>query len=56
MNDLQHHTFIAGATTGFEAYQASVMDWTLERGEAVTGVPAEIIRRSRTPTPRPIAR
>ncbi len=44
MNDLQHHTFIDGATTGFEEYKASVMEWTLERGEAVTGVPAEIIQ------------
>jgi predicted molibdopterin-dependent oxidoreductase YjgC len=44
VNDLQHHTFIDGATTGFEEYKASVMDWTLDRGEAVTGVPAEIIQ------------
>ena len=44
VNDLQHHTFIEHATTGFEEYKASVMDWTLERGEAVTGVPAEIIQ------------
>jgi predicted molibdopterin-dependent oxidoreductase YjgC len=44
VNDLQHHTFIERGTTGFEEYRASVMDWTLERGEAVTGVPAEVIR------------
>ena len=44
VNDLQHHAFIDGATTGFEEYRASVMEWTLERGEAVTGVPAEIIQ------------
>jgi predicted molibdopterin-dependent oxidoreductase YjgC len=44
VNDLQHHAFIGGGTTGFEAYRESVMDWTLERGEAVTGVPAGIIR------------
>jgi formate dehydrogenase major subunit len=43
-NDLQHHAFIEHATTGYEAYRASVEDWTLERGEAVTGVPAEIIK------------
>jgi len=43
-NDLQHHAFIEGATTGFEAYRGSVMDWTLERGEAVTGVPAPVIQ------------
>jgi len=43
-NDLHHDTFIEVGTTGFEAYEASVQDWTLERGEAVTGVPAEVIR------------
>jgi len=43
-NDLQHHAFIEHATTGYEAYRDSVMDWTLERGEAVTGVPADAIR------------
>ena len=44
VNDLQHHTFIEHATTGFDAYGDSVMDWTLERGAAVTGVPADVIR------------
>jgi formate dehydrogenase major subunit len=44
VNDLQHHTFIEHATTGFDAYRDSVMDWTLERGAAVTGVPADVIR------------
>jgi formate dehydrogenase major subunit len=43
-NDLQHHTFIEHATLGFEEYRDSVMDWTLERGEEVTGVPADVIR------------
>jgi len=43
VNDLQHHAFVEVATTGFEEYRASVMDWTLERGEAVTGVPAGVI-------------
>jgi predicted molibdopterin-dependent oxidoreductase YjgC len=43
VHDLQHHAFIEHATTGFDEYRASVMDWTLERGAAVTGVPAEII-------------
>ena len=43
-NDLQHHSFIAQATLGFDEYRDSVMDWTLERGEQVTGVPAEVIR------------
>jgi predicted molibdopterin-dependent oxidoreductase YjgC len=36
--------FIERATTGFDEYAASVEPWTLERGEAVTGVPAEAIR------------
>jgi predicted molibdopterin-dependent oxidoreductase YjgC len=43
-NDLQHHTFIEHATLGFEEYRDSVMDWTLERGAEITGVPAEVIR------------
>jgi predicted molibdopterin-dependent oxidoreductase YjgC len=43
-NGLHHDAFIEMGTTGFEAYEASVQDWTLRRGEAVTGVPAEIIR------------
>jgi predicted molibdopterin-dependent oxidoreductase YjgC len=44
VNDLQHRAFIDLATTGFEDYAASVMDWTLERGAEVTGIPAEVIR------------
>jgi len=44
VNGLHHDAFIEVGTTGFEAYEASVQDWTLQRGEAVTGVPAEIIR------------
>jgi predicted molibdopterin-dependent oxidoreductase YjgC len=43
VNDLQHHAFVEGATTGFDAYRDSVMDWTLGRAEAVTGVPADAI-------------
>src|SRR5204863_7604382 len=35
--------FIENATTEFEEYAASVEEWTLERGAAVTGVPAEAI-------------
>ncbi len=41
---LVHDSFIEHATTGFEEYAASVEDWTLERGEMETGVPAETIR------------
>jgi predicted molibdopterin-dependent oxidoreductase YjgC len=41
---LEHREFIARATTGIEEYRASVEPWTLERGAAVTGVPAARIR------------
>ena len=41
---LEHETFVDRATTGFEAYRDSVTEWTLDRGERVTGVPAEVIR------------
>ncbi len=37
--------FISEATEGFEAFREHVEPWTLERGEAATGVPAELIRR-----------
>jgi len=36
--------FIARATEGFEGYRAAVEAYTLERGEALTGVKAEVIR------------
>ncbi len=41
---LENRTFIERGTSGFDGYAESVQDWTLERGEAVTGVPAELIR------------
>ena len=41
---LAHREFIAAATSGFDDYKASVLPWTLERGEAATGVPAAVIR------------
>jgi predicted molibdopterin-dependent oxidoreductase YjgC len=44
VSGLHHRDFIERATTGFEDYAASVMDWTLERGADVTGIPAEVIR------------
>ena len=44
MNDLQDTAFIEHATVGYEAYRDSVMDWTLERGAGVTGVPGGVIR------------
>ena len=36
--------FITRATEGFEAYKAAVESYTLERGEELTGVKAEVIR------------
>ena len=36
--------FINRATTGFEEYRASVESYTLERGEELTGIPAETLR------------
>ena len=44
VNDLHDRAFIDHATVGFDAYRESVMDWTLERAAAVTGVPADAIR------------
>ena len=41
---LANETFIRRATTGFEAYRASVEPFTLEYAEQETGVPAEVIR------------
>jgi predicted molibdopterin-dependent oxidoreductase YjgC len=43
-NDLQDHAFVANATENFEEYAGSVADWSLERGAAVTGIPADVIR------------
>lgn len=43
-NDLHNRAFIERGTEGFKAYRDSVMDWTLERGERETGVPAGAIR------------
>jgi formate dehydrogenase major subunit len=42
---LVHHDFVRRATVGYEEFAASVEEWTLERGAAVTGVPAEAIRQ-----------
>ena len=43
---LANETFIRRATVGFDEYRASVEEWTLARGEQVTGVPAETIRET----------
>ena len=37
---LHHRSFIERATADFDVFAQSVQEWTLERGEAVTGVPA----------------
>ena len=36
--------FIGRATTGFDEFRESVQEWTLERGEQVTGIPAALIK------------
>jgi predicted molibdopterin-dependent oxidoreductase YjgC len=41
---LEHREFVANATTGLDAYREHVMEWTLERGSKVTGIPPEVIR------------
>jgi predicted molibdopterin-dependent oxidoreductase YjgC len=41
---LTNDHFIERATSGFEDYRTSVEPWTLEEGERVTGVPAQVIR------------
>jgi predicted molibdopterin-dependent oxidoreductase YjgC len=41
---LHNREFIARATTGFEEFAANVEQYTLEEGEKITGIPAEIIR------------
>ena len=42
---LTNDEFISHSTSGFEEYKASVDEWTLERGAAETGVPAELIKQ-----------
>jgi formate dehydrogenase major subunit/formate dehydrogenase alpha subunit len=44
--DLVDHDFIAKHTEGFEAVIAGVQSYTPERAEAVTGVPAELIKKA----------
>ena len=41
---LENRSFIEHATSGFEDFRRHVEPWTLERAEAVTGVPAAQIR------------
>ncbi len=40
---LENRAFIETRTEGFDAFESAVREWTPERGEAVTGVPAEAI-------------
>jgi len=40
---LQNRAFIEGRTEGFSAYAQAVAEWTPERAEAISGVPAEQI-------------
>jgi formate dehydrogenase major subunit len=42
---LEHREFIANATSGFDAYRASVAGTTPDDAERITGVPADAIRR-----------
>ena len=41
---LENRSFIENATSGFDDFRRSVEPWTLDRAEAVTGVPAALIR------------
>jgi formate dehydrogenase major subunit len=43
---LAHREFIANGTTGYDAYAANVESYTLEKGEQLTGIPAETIREA----------
>jgi len=43
---LHHTAFIANGTSGFEAYRESVEPFTLDVGERITGVPADVIREA----------
>jgi len=43
---LHHREFIERATEGFEAYREAVERYTLEEGERLTGVPADVIREA----------
>ena len=43
---LAHEGFIANSTSGFEAYRASVEQYTLEHAAPITGIPADVIREA----------
>ena len=44
VSGLENDTFIKRATMRYKAYRDSVVEWTLERGEQATGIPADVIR------------
>jgi formate dehydrogenase major subunit len=41
---LHHEKFIANSTSGFDEFRAAIEEWTLDKGERETGVPAAVIR------------
>jgi formate dehydrogenase major subunit len=43
---LHNQAFVERATTGFSEYAASVEPFTLDEGERITGVPADVIRET----------
>jgi formate dehydrogenase major subunit len=43
---LENRTLIERGTTGFEEYKACVEPYTLEYGERITGIPADVIREA----------
>jgi formate dehydrogenase major subunit len=43
---LENKAFIAERTEGYQAYKASIQEWTPERAEAISGVSAELISRA----------
>ena len=52
---MHNAAFVERATEGFEEYAASVEPFTLEEGARLTGVPAEVTPRRRTPSRAPTA-
>jgi len=44
VSGLVNTDFVEHSTSGFDKYSESVQEWTLERGEEITGVSAEAIR------------
>src|SRR5262249_20210994 len=43
---LVDQAFVANATSGYEAYRQSVEPYTLELGERLSGVPADVIKEA----------